>query len=98
MDRYSEIQTKPKEVDQSNSENDPRIDSPNIEVIYPTQTREIPVEQIKEAPKHQPPEPPQESKEHECKVDLQTAIKQNLQSFVLIALLILGIGYMIGKK
>lgn len=100
MDRYNEIQQiRPRENFQDRGGDDPRIDSPNIEVTYPAQSKEIPVEETKETPeKTEVKQTSDKSDQHVCQVDVQTAIQQNLNSFVLIGLIILGIGYMIGKK
>ncbi len=86
---------------------DPRIDSPNVKVIYPSPVEEqiptdiqmgkadtIPTETVSEV-KEQPVE---KKEEHKCKVDIQEAVKQNLLGFSMIVILALGIGYLIGKK
>lgn len=87
--------------------NDPRIDSPDIKVIYPTPVEEMPTATLKSSnPVKEPVEetkPPQEptpekKEEHQCTVDIQTAIKQNLAGFIVVVILALGIGYLIGKK
>lgn len=87
--------------------NDPRIDSPDIKVIYPTPVEEMPNSTLKssemvtepvEETKPLQEQPTEDKEEHQCKVDIQTAIKQNLAGFIVVVILALGIGYLIGKK
>jgi hypothetical protein len=88
---------------------DPRIDSPDIKVIYPSPIEQMEKEVIQKGKPDrseiQPMEelPPQElllekKEEHTCKVDIQEAVKQNFLGFIVLVILSLGIGYLIGKK
>lgn len=90
---------------------DPRIDSPDVKVIYPS-----PIDQAErqtigkgkadtvETETTLPPlpimqeQPVEKKEEHVCKVDIQEAVKQNLLGFIVLVVLSLGIGYLIGKK
>lgn len=105
-------QTRPLLVS-SNSTGDPRIDSPEVKVIYPSSES-----QIESATSQRPIEPaqnlntptssnsqatasqndPKAVKQHSCKVGFTQALQQNLLAFSLLILLSLGIGYLIGKK
>ncbi len=89
---------------------DPRIDSPDVKVIYPSDeitTQETvdygKADTVVSEPTDQPLEQPQDKptdkqEEHVCKVDIQEAVKQNLLGFIVLVVLSLGIGYLIGKK
>lgn len=87
---------------------DPRIDSPDVKVIYPSPVIELAketvqqnkVDEIEVQPTGELQEQPIEKKEeeHVCKVDIQEAVKQNLLGFIVFIVLSLGIGYLIGKK
>ena len=90
---------------------DPRIDSPDVKVIYPSEVEELPVETMKLGkadrvetepngiPNEQLQEQPVEKKEeHICKVDIQEAVKQNLLGFIVLIVLSLGIGYLMGSR
>lgn len=100
----TQMQTRPMQI--SETSQDPRIDSPEVKVIYPTPEVEPQTEPLKEQPQQpaqsqeirQDQPQPEKTEEHTCKVDLQQAIKQNLVAFILLLLVALGIGYLIGKK
>lgn len=105
---------KPNEIKKDNQNEqaiDPRIDSPDVQVIYPSPVEELTREpmqhgradNVTEEPpvfhSGEPREQPIEKKEdHVCKVDIQEAVKQNLLGFIVLVVLSLGIGYLIGKK
>lgn len=84
---------------------DPRIDSPEIKVIYPAMTKEIPVVQPKNLTANEsetnetsdPVEPPKEE-QHECKVGFQQAVQQNVLPFLGVIVLALLVGFFFGKK
>lgn len=89
---------------------DPRIDSPQIKVVYPkieetepnnqnipTQTPNQPSEQTNtEVVNEQPKQ--KETSDHVCTTSIQKAIEQNWMAFSLMGIAILGIGYFIGKS
>lgn len=91
---------------------DPRIDSPDVQVIYPSATelaerqtlQHGKADTVEKETTFPPPIPlpqdqPQEKKEdHVCKVDIQEAVKQNLVGFIALIVVAFGIGYLIGKK
>jgi len=87
---------------QESKSDDPRIDSPEISVVYPSITHDLPL--FTEAPKmdETKTEPTTEEnkgeEKHECKVDWMTALKQNGSPFLLLALLLLLLGYALGKR
>lgn len=85
---------------------DPRIDSPDVQVIYPSATelaerqplqhgKADTVEKATTFPQDQPLE---KKEDHVCKVDIQEAVKQNLVGFIALIVVAFGIGYLIGKK
>lgn len=82
---------------------DPRIDSPEIKVVYPPEeiiegNIEQPKEPILEvAPKTEPTKAVEEQP-HECKIGVQKAIEQNWIAFSIAAIALVGIGYLIGKS
>lgn len=87
---------KPAQVD-AQFRDDPRIDSPEIEV-RPVQTKEIPVVDpvveviepiIDEVPKQE---------EHECSVGFQDALKQNLLPILGMLFGAFLLGFLLGKK
>lgn len=104
--REQQVTTKIKEV----TTIDPRIDSPDVKVIYPSPIEELKKEILQEGKSDtiieetQPIVEPQnqttkkEEEQHVCKVDTQEAVKQNLLGFIVLVILSLGIGYLIGKK
>lgn len=86
---------------------DPRIDSPEIKVVYPSVTHDLPryeaITTEEPTTDYEPipiPDPPkkEEDEKHECKVGWLDAIKQNGTPFLLLILLAFGLGYIIGKK
>lgn len=85
---------------------DPRIDSPEIKVVYPSVDQELKTDQAKvtepltvDPNATQVIEPnPQPSTEHVCTIGLQEAIKQHLFPIILGGLVMLILGYLIGKK
>lgn len=94
--------TRPMEVDYG----DPRIDSPEIKVVYPSLDHEVKMDQTKvnepltvDPNEVQVIEPnPQPITQHICTIDLQEAIKQHLFPILLGGLVMLILGYLIGKK
>jgi len=99
-------QIKPMQTLGSNSKDDPRIDSPEISVVYPSVPKGAPTQLVEREEKNtvQVPNmqtPVEESfseQNHECKVTWQDAISQNGTPFLIIGLVLFGLGYMIGKK
>ena len=84
---------------------DPRIDSPDIKVVYPSIPREIPKQTPVESQEQKvklaqtTSTPVSEVAEtSERKISWQDAITQNSTVFLIIGLLVFGIGFMIGKK
>lgn len=84
---------------------DPRIDSPEIKVVFPSVSADLPRYQDLGEPTESPitpPEPPKEKEKeednHTCTVTWLDALKQNAAPFGLLGLLLLLIGYIIGKK
>lgn len=93
---------------------DPRIDSPQIKVVYPT--KELPLEtaqteQPLATPLTQPKAPmptnevtttstqaKEHSEPHVCKLSFQDAIKAHSTAFILVGLGILALGFIIGKN
>lgn len=97
--------TRPSDNFQDRSNDDPRIDSPEIKVTYPAYTKEIPVNDPQDitasdtiTTQNEQPTENQPEEKHECKVGLQEAITQNLLPFLGIALGVFVIGFLIGKK
>jgi len=98
---------------QNTAPQDPRINSPEVKVIFPSPEEVVtaptsatqpvlpttqsaqPTQQSTPTPEKGPAE---KTEEHNCKVDLQQAIKQNLVAFIGMVLLAIGIGYLIGKS
>ena len=89
--------------EQQKSLSDPRIDSPEISVVYPSVTHDLP--RFTEVPETGEPETepmPEETGEtcsckDTCKTDWLTAIKSNGTPFLLMALLLLVLGYALGR-
>lgn len=90
---------------QDQTSDDPRIDSPEIKVIYPAQTKELPTEKpmVKEESNtlgigHGNETTSSDDPKHECKIGFQEAFKQNLIPFLGIGTALLLIGILIGKR
>ncbi len=90
---------------QDQTNDDPRIDSPEIKVIYPARPKERPIEKpmVKEelntlGIEHGNETTSSEDQKHECKIGFQEAFKQNLIPFLGIGTALLLIGILIGKK
>lgn len=92
---------------------DPRIDSPNIKVVYPTKELPLETEQTEPlAPQTQPKAPStvipkttdtdqvqtQSVEPHVCKLSFQDAVKAHSTAFILVGLGILALGFIIGKN
>lgn len=91
-------------IEQQESQSDPRIDSPEINVVYPSVTHDLP--RFTEIPETDEPEtePTTEDTGEKCtcknegKIDWLTAIKQNGTHFLLMGLVLLVLGYALGRR
>ena len=92
---------------------DPRIESPNIRVVYPAEDTPVlkneTVQTNETAPQNKETDTPVQTTQtqtstegqtetHTCSLSWQQALKQHATLFGLTALLILGLGYIIGKS
>ena len=82
---------------------DPRIDSPEIKVVYPAMQTEdfektastVSLDPVEDKPQTVSPtiDPP-----HTCTVSFQDAIRQHLFPLIGASVMLLIVGYLIGKK
>ncbi len=90
---------------------DPRIDSPHIKVMYPTEEQTSETTAPEDSPLHmqtksadtasqQTSDSPQtnSAEPHTCKLSFQDAVKAHQVAFILIGLGILALGFIIGKN
>lgn len=90
---------------------DPRIDSPQIKVVYPTKELPLETEQPLATPLTQPQaliqaneattastQVKEHSEPHVCKLSFQDAIKAHSTAFILVGLGLLALGFIIGKN
>ena len=104
--RTTEYKTREKIINEgATTSDDPRMDSPEIKVIYPpeemenrqggigTESKDDQVEQPLEVEQQT-----DEKEEHVCKVSVQKAFEQNWLYFSIIALALFGLGYALGKS
>lgn len=82
---------------------DPRTATPEIKVYYPEEEaeKETLPPPVTATPLDEPTPAPAETvpaETHVCKVSVQDAISQNWLSFALVGLVLLGLGYAIGKS
>lgn len=97
-----------KNPDLESNQADPRIDSPNIKVVYPSsveseseqKTFEQNEQQLKEKQevKNEVVQNEVPKEPHSCKLSFQDAIKQHSTGFILLGLGILAFGFIIGKN
>jgi len=105
------VESKELKVDAQSMKVDPRIDSPDVKVIYPSPVEELARETIQlgkadtvaEEPtvitaNETQEQTPEKKEDHVCKVDIQEAIKQNLAGFIVLVVLAFGIGYLFGSR
>lgn len=82
-----------------NTSGDPRIESPQIEVVYQDTAKKSSEEFQKPSIPIEPKTIVEESpKKEEKTIDLKQAVKQHLFSFIGAGLLVFVLGYLIGKK
>lgn len=82
---------------------DPRIVSPEIKVVYPVEMEvrtdtKPPVADTSQMVETNQTEVPKEETPHVCTISYQEALKQHLVAAIGSAILLLLIGYLIGKK
>lgn len=108
MMRTTEYKTREKIINEgATTSDDPRVDSPEIKVIYPPEEMDNQKDGATvETPSNndqveQPIEVEQqvdEQEEHVCKVSVQKAFEQNWLYFSIIAIALFGLGYALGKS
>ncbi len=93
---------------------DPRIDSPQIKVVYPAVLKDLPAEEpsVQPSPPTEPPAPvpqvtpapqtanaaPSTNATPAPSVGWKEVIKQNSMLFIIVGLLGLGLGFLLGKN
>jgi hypothetical protein len=107
-----EYRTKERVINEGSTvSQDPRIDSPEIKVIYPaeevikTTALEEPIIEVQSIPKIIPrtipteqPKQVEAKEEHTCTMTPQKAVEQNWIVFGIASIVLIGIGVAIGKS